>query len=99
MTREPRPRLTMVDTAVGPDGGPVSLITRIWPRTTSSTCILCPRCNARPMLIASLCLVATPGFIGHEEAAMYRFDAEAGDAFPDAEQPEEEWAELVEDGE
>jgi hypothetical protein len=97
MTREPRPRLTIVDAEVGGDGEPISVITRIWPRPAATRCTLCPRCDARPMLLASMCVVSTPGFIGNEEAAMHRFDAESGDEFPASAAAEVLWAELVED--
>jgi hypothetical protein len=97
MLREPRPRLTIVETNIGSDGEPLSLITRIWPRLAAACCTLCPRCDARPMLLASMCVISTPGFIGNEEAAMHRFDAGAGDAFPASVEAEELWAELVED--
>jgi len=97
MMREPRPRLTIVDTKVGSDGEPLSLITRIWPRLAVTRCTLCPRCDARPMLLASMCVIATRGFVGNEEAAMHRFDADSGDEFPAVIEAEGVWAELVED--
>ncbi|AMV38415.1 hypothetical protein [Planctomyces sp. SH-PL62] len=97
MPHEPRPRLTMVDTAVGADGEPRSLITRIWSRRAASTCSLCPGCSARPMLLALLCTVATPGFVGSEEAATHRFDLEGGDEAVWSNGGETLWAELVED--
>jgi len=96
MMREPKPRLTIVDAEVGGDGEPISLITRIWPRS-AVRCSLCPRCDARPMALASMCVVATRRFVGNEEAAMHRFDADSGDAFPAFVEAEALWAELVED--
>ena len=97
MPHEPKPRLTMVDTTVGDDGQPISLITRLWARRDASKCSLCPSCSARTMTFASSCVVSTRGFIGNEEAASHRFDVEDGDEVVWANGGETLWAELVED--
>ena len=96
MQLEPKPRLTMVHTSVDADGGPLSLITRLWSRRAASRCSLCPDCSARPMVFASACVVSTPGFIGNDEAAMHRLDVEGGDEVVWS-GGESLWAELVED--
>lgn len=97
MSHEPKPRLTMIDTTVGDDGRPISLITRLWSSRAASKCTLCPACSARPMVFASVCVVSTLGFIGSEEAATHRLDAEDGDKVVWANGGEALWAELIED--
>ncbi|WP_165253208.1 hypothetical protein [Paludisphaera soli] len=77
--RIPRPLLTKVDTRASDGGEPISLITRIWTRRGALRCNLCPLCNAQPAFVVSLCMVSIPGFISDEQAAMHRFNAEAGD--------------------
>lgn len=97
MSHQPLPRLTMVDVKVAADGGPLSLITRIWSRGAASSCSLCPTCGASPMAFASVCVVSTPGSVGGDEAATHRLDAEGGDEVVWSNGGETLWAELVDD--
>ena len=78
--KEPLPRMTRVSTFAGPEGEPLSFITRIWRKSAARRCSLCPECNRRSLALFSMCVVVTPGFIGDEDAAMHRF--EEGDSLP-----------------
>ncbi|WP_165251265.1 hypothetical protein [Paludisphaera soli] len=81
MDEPPRPKFTRVATLAGPDGEPLSFITRIWRKGAARRCTLCPTCNRQSLAIFSMCVVVTPGFVDDEEAAMHAF--QSGDSQPE----------------